>query len=265
MLTTFPMFPKLPAELRSAIYGFALQDEHDQVKFLPARKIEFYKFDPSIGSISVRISQPYPKLLAVNRETRSETAKIYKYGWMTVNATPRGQNAVSGTPRFEVAIDFNKDHVLILDRFLAKDPHHSIWRNQTLSIEHYRLKLFTQLLPVSTINRMKQISIQVLRPHIEEHHGEGGALWRGEGLEVFRHGALERVILVGLSVYHEMAQDHVQDYLERHWVTDGRRTQPPLVKGRQFKFIDNWLYMNENLTQGSRPRNPFDRDLTLNC
>lgn len=186
MLTTFPMFPKLPAELRLAIYGFALQDEYDELNFLPAIKIEFHNFDPSIGSISVRISQPYPTLLAVNRETRSETAKNYKYDWMTVNATTQGHKRVPGTPRSEVAIDFNKDHVLVLERFLAKDPHHSIWRNQTLSIEHFRLKLFTQLLPTSSLNRMKQISIQVLRPPAGLR-GEGNACWH---VKVWKYFAL---------------------------------------------------------------------------
>lgn len=264
MRTTFFLFPKLPAELRITIYGFALQDEYDLLDFCPARKIKFHEFDPSTGSISIKMSQPYPKLLAVNRETRCETAKLCKYDWMTILATPRRLDGTSGTPRFELAINFNKDHILILKGFLAQDPHFSIWRNETDSIEHFRLKMFTQLFPPSTLNRIKQISVQVLRPP-KELRIEGNARWRGQGLELFHPGALERVILVSLNETHQIAHAFVQSYLERHWMENGGRIQPPVVESVRNGFMENWRYMTENLVHRGRSPGVTNRVLTADC
>lgn len=67
------------------------------------------------------------------------------------------------------------------------------------------------------------------------------------------------MILVGLSIFHETAQTPVQEYPESHWVTDGCRMQPPVVKRGRFKFMDTWHYMNENLTQGACPRTVTER------
>jgi hypothetical protein len=83
MASTFPHFNELPAELRSRVWDYALQDEYGRLGGTD-RTIEIYDFDRA-SSVSISYSRPYPSLFSVSLEARQEAAKLGGSGWMLIH------------------------------------------------------------------------------------------------------------------------------------------------------------------------------------
>ncbi|KAF1833158.1 hypothetical protein BDW02DRAFT_396121 [Decorospora gaudefroyi] len=229
MATTFHAFPELPAELRAAIWEYALHNEKSKVHTTKGRAIQLLNYDPSAGTISVVTSTRYPLLFAVNREARYEAAKLDNCEWITIHARHHGYDQASTYETFQVCINFSRDLIYIPEMFLKLRQRHA-WVLETKTPEHYHLEALSRLLDAKTIEKIQYLSVSTRPPPKGPRFLNDDAWWRGEGLSIFCLGRLKSVHLFSTKQGHAAwAKLSVEDYLQYHWVENGWRTQRPVV------------------------------------
>ncbi|KAF1944432.1 hypothetical protein EJ02DRAFT_100612 [Clathrospora elynae] len=230
MAATFRPFLELPAELRGSIWAYALEDEKEAHPATQGKRtIILYNYEPSVGSISVKASGPYPTLFSVNREARYEAAKLASCDWVTVHARYCPSGEVSECSSFKLCTNFRKDTIYLPEIFLGLGQRAS-WTSETNTPEHYHLKTLGRLLETSAINKIEHLSVSIKPPAAGPRYLEHDAWWRGEGLEIFCLGDLQDVHLFSIKEDHvQWAKLIVEDYLQFHWVEDGWKTARPEV------------------------------------
>ena len=85
-LTTFPLFPTLPIEIRLKIWSIALS--HPRMLTIKCNKEPYQPFKPR-AVVSWTSDSPPPSLLSVNRETRYEALALYAPYFRTLFAPNR--------------------------------------------------------------------------------------------------------------------------------------------------------------------------------
>lgn len=229
MATTFHLFQDLPAELRAAIWEYALWDEKSNDNVSDQRYITLFNYVSCDDSIAVRISAAYPVLFAVNREARYEAAKIDGCEWMPVYARCHSCNKATTDMKFNICINFTKDRIF-LPKELLTFGQRDAWCGKTETPEHYHLRLLAQLLDAASMSKVEHLAIST-EPPTNDRRLQDHTWWRGEGLEMFRLGNLKTVYLFASRCAHaDWVKLSVEDHLDYHWITDGWRLRRPLVK-----------------------------------
>ena len=258
MATTFHQFQELPAELRSGIWDFALQNEKVTLDTKKGRAIQLLKYDPTAGTIAVATSTPYPILFVVNREARYEAAKLDGCKWITIHACYHRTYGPVSYDTFKVCINFNRDLIYIPELFL-KLQQRSSWVSETKNTEHYHLKTLARILDTETINSIKNFSFSTRPPSKGPMYREDDSWWRGEGLDMFCLGKLKNVHIFSIRKGHaEWARLQVEDYLQWHWVDNGWKTETPTVTVRyRCGSCSQSSYIFHTSCEACHPRMPY--------
>lgn len=229
MTAVFHLFSKLPAELRAAVWNYALQNEQGRPSTETRRQIQFHKANLSTHSVAVNISPPYPTLFATNREARSEAAKLQCSDWVTVYASHHGSDGVSNSPEFKICVNFDRDCICLSEKFLEASQCEA-WRNETDTPEEYNLQFLAQLFHPLAMEKIKQLSFWVYEPILERHF-DRDAWWKGEGLDLVCVGNLQSLrMTIRDGAYPLYTISSVRDYLKRLWSTNEKKTNPPVVE-----------------------------------
>ncbi|KAF2660888.1 hypothetical protein K491DRAFT_674506 [Lophiostoma macrostomum CBS 122681] len=174
--STFHLFPKLPGELRTLVWQFALENDSRSGE----RIIEFYACNPDTQTISLAISPAYPALFAVSKEARIEAMQAQGGEIVRLDS---GYAAHSGEEPTKVYINFRKDTMFISDRFHANPGYHGGF----LRLDRF----FHTLMPLGAVRKTTRLLLS-----ISERRRAEWDRWSGEGLEYFSGSALAKVTLV---------------------------------------------------------------------
>jgi hypothetical protein len=123
----FHLFPKLPAELRVRIWEFAFQA--DAELHTTRRNITISKIK---GRFRVTMSQRYPNLFAVSRESRYEASRIFGGERIVLQNGPKSK-------KLQIYVDFGKDTVLLrglTDLFVFGEKQVT-WNGRTVTVWKY--------------------------------------------------------------------------------------------------------------------------------
>ncbi|KAJ4990605.1 hypothetical protein SVAN01_03836 [Stagonosporopsis vannaccii] len=229
MSTHFESFISLPAELRTTIWRFALQQEQGNGN-CTGRQIELYHYHPEIGNVSIAISRPYPTVFAVSREARYESARAMNCQWAPVYPPDSSTAAQSHKIQFVVCFNFKLDTVSLRTRFLA--PPLQVLLPGLPTPEQYRLEVFARLLKYETLQCIESIVIDA-QPPARSCRLDLNAWWKGEGLEIFSFGRLETVTVITRERSENSSRDYprwleaaVRDEVHDRWAERGETYEP---------------------------------------
>lgn len=243
MATTFHRFQELPAELRARILFYAHIDDCSIFHSSKNRIIEFHYYDPSVPEVSLTVSRRYPVLFSVNREARYEAARIEGGTWMPVYLDGNSNYEKARKKSFEVYIIFEHDTIFLSERFMIVDKER-IWTLYHVTPEEYRLRWFARLLDRSSLQKIGELQLSVAASPDGMLLGYGGYYlqigqylgptsaraykrwWKGEGLEIFRDGSFESLILVTNSST-PWWEAHIRHYVEEELYLKARIFREP--------------------------------------
>jgi hypothetical protein len=213
MAANFQHFNELPAELRSRVWDYALQDEYGGIGGT-GRTIKLHNFDRA-SSVSIILSCPYPFLFSVSREARQEAAKL--------DGNSSEDDDYATDIAFEIAFNFKRDTIYLPERFTNVTAD-LVWQRFQIPVEQYRLQWLSSLLDDDTLQKIQNLRISVSRPMMG-NRAENGAWWRGEGLDSLARGGLTKITLVATTpcTFGRWSKMMVETKLDEIWEVNWER------------------------------------------
>jgi hypothetical protein len=187
----FPLFPKLPGELRILVWQFALDNENCP----EGRIVELHTCDPANRTVSIAISHTYPSLFGVSKEARAEAIKADGSEMVELGS---GYSAKPGEAPTQVCLNFEKDTLFMSIRFEKPATEYFV------GMKH-RFAVFSTMLQPRAVRKITKLMMSVHR----DTHSDGS------GLEFLSGGALGKVTLLSPeSTYAPIGQRTVQGYVK---------------------------------------------------
>lgn len=191
-LSSFPHFHELPAELRAYIWEYAFHNEYENCE--KDRIIELHTYRPCIPNISATVSRRYPTLFYINREARSESAKLDGGEWIQIWVPVCEDEVLYYREEFEVYINFSRDTVFLSHRYMDMDQD-QLWNNLRITPEEGRLQALSDNVHLQDLKKIQNLMLSVTYPP-DTRRLEFKAYWQGEGLDPSTFDSLKLVTLV---------------------------------------------------------------------